>query len=128
MKLLANPFQILYVTEYIGSSEFPRLFSPILVPHIEALFQPGNVVLHGTQGTGKSMLLSLLDTSVRLEFAEQEIENPIPEPYRDFISSAINLSSSNATKFNERRFSPNSETDIGLSKAAFSDFLNYWIV
>jgi hypothetical protein len=128
MTELTNPFQILYVTEYIKSPEFPHLFSPVLVPQVTALFQPGNVVLHGTQGTGKSMLLSLLDSSVRLQFAQQKLPSPIPEQLRNFVGATVNLSSSNATKFNERSFSDDPDVDLGMCKAVFSDFLNYWVV
>lgn len=125
---LGNPFQALYVTEYIQSSEFPKLFSPVLVPHLQALFEPGNLVLRGTQGTGKSMLLSLLDSTVRAEYHLQKLPSPVPTRLQNFVCASINLSSSNATKLNERRFSESDREDESIARAVFADFINYWIV
>ena len=55
-----NPFFELYVGDRLSSSEFVNIFSPFLVEHAEALFLPGNVVVKGVQGSGKSMLLKLV--------------------------------------------------------------------
>jgi ABC-type lipoprotein export system ATPase subunit len=55
-----NPFNELYVTETVSSSAFVRIFSPFILKNASALFLPGNVVIKGMQGCGKSMLLSLL--------------------------------------------------------------------
>ena len=66
-----NPFHRLYLTaEGVGEVDIPSLFSPVLVPFVSPLFAPDNVVLRGMEGTGKSMLLSLLETKARLAFWE----------------------------------------------------------
>ena len=72
MSNLRNPFHTLYATEGINELDFPAIFSPTLIPLVLPLFQPGNVMLSGTQGTGKSMLLALLDTDIRLAFWKHE--------------------------------------------------------
>ena len=61
MTIAINPFHTLYLTEGVGEVHIPSVFSPVLVPHVAPLFLPGNVVLKGMPGTGKTMLLSLLD-------------------------------------------------------------------
>ena len=63
-----NPFNELYVTETIRSDQFVKIFSPVIVKNVEALFLPGNIVLQGVQGSGKSMLLALLKPEVRLAY------------------------------------------------------------
>ncbi|MGZ0174101.1 MAG: hypothetical protein ACKVHE_31715 [Planctomycetales bacterium] len=105
-----NPFHTLYLTEGVGTVDIPSLFSPVLVPHVAPLFLPGNVVLKGMQGTGKSMLLSLLDTRVRLQFWQQSEaaqpgellkSDPLPVDQRRFVGAGINLSKSNAFKLRQ---------------------------
>ena len=96
-----NPFTTLYVTERMDKGEFPALFSPVLVPQALSLFQDGNVVVHGTQGTGKSMLLALLRTDIRLAFEEtKNIEFPVHDKKLcQFISAGINLATNQALRF-----------------------------
>jgi hypothetical protein len=106
MSVPRNPFHTLYLTEGVGAVDIPSLFSPVLVPHVQPLFLPGNVELRGMQGTGKSMLLSLLNTSVRLRFWNQQsrapgqppTDDPLSVENRRFIGAGINLSKSNAFK------------------------------
>src|SRR5882672_11412731 len=98
----SNPFHELFVTDSAAAEDFVRYFSPFLVPHMLELFQEGNVVLKGTQGCGKSMLLKLLAPETRVAYAERvdgsarEIERrrefPIPTDLCDFISAGVNLS------------------------------------
>jgi hypothetical protein len=97
VKTHRNPFTTLYVTERLDQADFPALFSPVLVPHITPLFEAGSVVVKGTQGTGKSMLLALLQTEVRLAYAESQAhEYPIDDPKLcQFICAGINLSTTN---------------------------------
>ncbi len=75
---------------------FPRCFSPLLVNTFPQLFAAGNAVLEGTPGCGKSMLLSLLRSDVRLAF-EQSTEK-YPEVPQQFINAGINLASNNALR------------------------------
>ena len=104
-----NPFHRLYLTEGVGDVDIPSLFSSVLVPYVSQLFLPGNVVLRGMEGTGKTMLLSLLDTNVRLAFwshpdepTEGELSkgDPLGPALRRYVGAGINLSSSKAFKLN----------------------------
>jgi hypothetical protein len=124
---LRNPFSTLYVTERVNELDFPRIFSPILLPLVLPLFQPGNVMLSGTQGTGKSMLLALLDTEIRLAFwRNTEFSLPLEPHSCRFVGANINLSTSLVLKFNERRFSESD--DVARSQAVFSDYFNTWVI
>ena len=91
------------------------------------LFQAGNVMLSGTQGTGKSMLLALLDTNVRLAFWEHDAhEFPVGSEFCKYVGASINLSNSLVLKFTERDFG--GEDSIARSQALFSDYLNTWVL
>ena len=126
-----NPFHTLYLTEGVGEIDIPSVFSPVLVPHVAPLFLPGNVVLKGMQGTGKTMLLSLLDTKVRLEFwanNDPQKSDPLVPVQRRFVGASINLSKSNAFKLNEIVVSKDRDENIRLSRAYFGDFVNCWVL
>jgi hypothetical protein len=133
-----NPFHELFVTDSAPADEFVRYFSPFLVPHLPELFQDGNVVLKGTQGCGKSMLLKLLTPEVRVAYAErneellkngqQGIEFPVPEAYRDFVGAGVNLSKSGVLDIAQLLPSGAKESDFQVFTALFSDFLNYWLL
>lgn len=127
MSGLRNPFHTLYVTERVNELDFPAIFSPTLIPLVLPLFQPGNVMLSGTQGTGKSMLLALLDTGIRLGFWRDK-KNPFPlEPELcRFVGANINLSTSLVLKFNERSFGD--DDNVARSQAVFSDYFNTWVI
>src|SRR5688500_14483501 len=86
-----NPFHELYVTESIGSDAFVRLYSDKLVNHTTALFKPGNVILKGLPGTGKSMMLNLLKPSIRLAYKKSGVSFPVPSRFSKFIGAGINL-------------------------------------
>ena len=136
MNHATNPFHTLYLTEGVEAVDMPALFSPILVPHVEQLFLPGNVELKGMQGTGKSMLLSLLDTSVRLQFwghqtrreGHPPTDDPVPPGRRGFIGTDINLSKSNAFQLRGIKLSKDPEENIQLACQCFADFVNCWLL
>lgn len=137
MATSVNPFHTLYLTEGVGAVDIPSFFSPVLVPHVEPLFRPGNVVLRGMQGTGKSMLLTLLDTSVRLQFWKQaqaaqsgEIPkcDPLPADQRRFVGAGINLSKSNAFKLRGIKLSNAPAENTRLACQCFADFVNCWVL
>ena len=123
-----NPFHELYVTETARPEEFVELFSPVLVPHALLLFQTGNVVLRGTQGSGKSMLLNLLRPEIRRAYNEAGQTFPVPPKLSQFISAGINLTKSGILDIGQRPITKNSEDDERLFPLFFADFLNYWIV
>lgn len=119
-----NPFFELYVGDRLSSSEFVDIFSPFLVSRAEALFAPGNVVVKGIQGSGKSMLLSLLKSDVRKGYAQAKTPFPVPPQLGNFIGAGINLAHSNAIDFGYRSIS----NDPNESALFFGDFVNYTIL
>src|ERR1700722_14741339 len=119
-----NPFFELYVGDRLSSREFVDIFSPFLVRHAEALFLPGNVVVKGVQGSGKSMLLSLLKPEVRIEYAHAGAEFPVRRQISKFIGAGINLAHSNAIDFGYRAIS----TDQNETALFFADFVNYTVL
>ena len=98
----SNPFFELYVGDRISAHEFVTVFSPLLVEHTEALFLPGNIVVTGIQGCGKSMLLSLLKPKVRMEFYTAREVFPVREDLRRFICGSVNLAHQNVIDFGYR--------------------------
>jgi hypothetical protein len=123
-----NPFHELYVTESIGPDSFVKLFSDVLVSHTEALFKPGNVVLKGLPGTGKSMMLSLLKPSIRLAYKRCGLDFPVPEKFNNFIGAGINLIRSSVSDFGQRPLSSGDSNDLNELAIYFGDFLNYWVI
>ena len=119
-----NPFHELYVGERISSREFVSIFSTVLVDQAAPLFQPGNVVLAGVQGSGKSMLFKLLLPEIRQEYAKAGHPFPVPARMRRFIGAGINLNQSQATQFGLRKEPENPN----LRALLFGDFLNYVVV
>lgn len=127
-----NPFVELYVTENISAERFVRVFSPVLVEESEthALFQPGNVMLIGLQGAGKTALLSLLKPEVQIAYARSRKEWPLPSHCSSYIAAGINLQKSSAMDFGQRALAEqrgNNQDDAVVS-LLFGDFLNYCIV
>lgn len=138
MSFVTNPFHTMYLTENVSDVDIPLMFSPVLVPYVTPLYLPGNVVLRGMQGTGKTMLLSLLDTNVRLAFWANEnrefrgsqftTTDPLPVSLRRFVGAGINLSKSNAFKLIEIVASSDSDENYRLTRAYFGDYLNCWVL
>lgn len=125
-----NPFNSLYRTESIAADAFVDLFSPVLLKEslVQRLFEPGNVILCGLQGSGKSALLNLLEPEVLIEFLRSDRKWPLPPHCSKFISASITLRSSGALLFGQRAIEDvpaENERVLGLY---FADFLNYWIV
>lgn len=117
-----NPFFQLYAGDRISAHDFVTIFSPFLVEHSGPLFYPGNVVVTGVQGSGKSMLLSLLKPTTRLAYDEANQHFPVPEDRRKFICSSINLAHSNAIDFGHRKDIDDDPQEIEF---LFGDFVNY---
>jgi hypothetical protein len=122
-----NPFNELYVTETVSSSAFVRIFSPFILKNAAALFLPGNVVVKGMQGCGKSMLLSLLKPEVRIAYAEAQEDFPLAGKYAKFFGAGINLTRSGAIDFGQRHIGGSGD-EMEILPIYFGDFLNYWIV
>lgn len=116
-----NPFYELYLADTMSATEFVTLFSPALIPHVQPLFLPGNVVVVGMQGSGKSMLLTLLRAETRLKYEQVGHEFPVPRERRRFISCAVNLAHSNATDFGYRDWLDDDPREVEM---LFGDFVN----
>lgn len=123
-----NPFHDLYLTEAIGSDRFVKLFSPKFVKHSIPLFQPGNVVLRGLQGSGKSMLLNLLKPDVRIAYHAAGQDFPVPLETGRFIGAGINLRKSGVIDFGhlvQPESTPKFVQELALH---YGDFVNYWVI
>lgn len=120
----ANPFFELYVGDRISSNEFVTIFSPMLVTHTEPLFMPGNIVVTGIQGCGKSMLLKLLKPQTRIEYERANQPFPVPSTLRKFVCGSVNLAHSSVIDFGYRDAI---DKDVQKTELLFADFLNYLI-
>jgi hypothetical protein len=123
-----NPFQELYVTDSPDARTFVELFSDLPVHHALALFRPGHVVLKGTQGSGKSMLLNLLRPQIRLAYHKTGAQLPIPKGSRNFVGAGINLTLSGILDIGQRPLTRNRDDDEAAFPLYFADFLNYFVV
>ena len=124
-----NPFTELYVTESIETETFAKLFSPVLARETQThpLFQAGNIVLTGLQGSGKTALLNLLRPEVMIAYRRLGAEWPLPEHLTKFVTARINLNSSRARDFGQRIL-PHVGDSVAVNALLFGDFLNYWII
>lgn len=122
-----NPFTDYYRAESVDGNSFVTLFTPVLIDRVSQLFRPGNVVLKGTPGIGKTMLLNLLKPEVRIAYAELGQEFPVPEDSKKFVSAGININTSGAWDFSQRT-DDKSENRTDKVPYYFSDFINYWLV
>ncbi len=128
MEKHTNPFHDLYLTEAIGPDLFVQLFSPIFMDQGTALYQPGNVVLKGLQGSGKTMLLNLLKPEVRMAYQRKKVDFPVPKIYRNYISAGINLRKSGIAEFAQLLLPDSSFQVLREHSLLFGDFVNYWVV
>lgn len=131
MNIQQNPFVDLYVTESISANTFVKVFSTALLDEADtlALYQPGNVLLMGLQGSGKTALLNLLKPEVLIAYRRAGAKWPLPERCAKFISAGINLSKSGAMDFGQRPIGGRGISEDDRRYAMyFADFLNYWIV
>ena len=128
MPLQANPFHQIYVSDSVNPEIFGKIFSPLLLSDTLALFQPGNVILEGVQGSGKSMLLSLLKPEIRIAYMNSGSVFPVPEQFSNFVSGGINLIRCSVLDFGQRSIQPGNEGDLEKIPLFFADFVNCWIV
>lgn len=133
---LPNPFTEAYVTHTVTEQMFARYFSPKLVASASQVFQTGNVIVRGTQGSGKSMLLRLLDPEIRIAYSdlannpkiEKQEPFPVPAGVRDFVSTRVDLNKSGLLDIiNTLPLEP-SGLEVRNIALAFGDFLNFWLI
>ncbi|MPM12851.1 hypothetical protein SDC9_59205 [bioreactor metagenome] len=124
MSRFDNPFHDLWVTENLDASAFVRMFSDVLIHDAEALFSTGNIVLKGRQGSGKSMLLTLLESATRIAYAKSNVNYPVPSKQCCFISAGIHLTQQSASLIASRanEYVPARRAQIVASN--FADYFN----
>ena len=130
MNITINPFQQLYFSDDTQTeNNFVELFSAeVLQTAIHPVFQGGNVVLSGTQGCGKTMILSLLRPETRIAYWNLKREFPVNEQMRNFISAGVNLTRSRITDIVQVTLHRGDETDDREMPYYFADFFNYLVV
>jgi hypothetical protein len=129
MPLRTNPFHQLYISENLSPEDYIKLFSPLVVTNADSalLFQPGNIILEGNQGSGKSMILSLFQPEIRIAYHKAGEKFPIPDEFNKFVSGGINLTLSGVIDFGQR-ISQKSNVNNDRLIRYFGDFINYWII
>ena len=132
---LSNPFTEAYVTHTVSDEHFVRFFSPVLVASAGAILQPGNVVIKGTQGSGKSMLLRLLDPEIRIAYFKVDPQGkstdtryPVPQELRYFISTRVDLNKCGLLAIVNTLPAQPTPDDLGDLAKSFADFFNYWLL
>lgn len=132
---LSNPFTEAYVSHTVSEHHFVQYFSPVLVVPSVAIFQAGNVVVRGTQGSGKSMLLRLLDPEIRIAYFEvdpgeksADTRYPVPPELRKFISSRVDLNKSGLLDIANTLPDKATSDDVSDLVKSFADFFNYWLL
>ena len=130
MNITINPFQQLYFSDDTQSeNNFVELFSTeVLQTAIHPVFQGGNVVLSGSQGCGKTMILSLLRPETRIAYSKLGKDFPVNKPMCNFISAGVNLTRSRITDIVQVTLNRGDETDEREMPYYFADFFNYLVV
>lgn len=131
----ANPFNEAYVTHTVTEECFVHYFSPVLVDQAAAIFQPGNVVVKGTQGSGKSMLLRLLDPRIRIAYHRVTSQNDspdfvfhVPVEHRKFIASRVDLNKSGLLDIVNTLPVKDGNNEVQNLTRSFGDFFNFWLI
>lgn len=128
MNRFDNPFHDLWVTEILAPNDFVKMFSPIIASDSEELFGTGNVVIKGRQGSGKSMLLSLLNTRTRVAYSRSGQKYPAPNNYKTFIAAGVHLIRDNARIVASRLSEQPIEKRQNWAATTFADYINYILV
>ncbi len=131
MNYSQNPFQELYVADTVSQEHFVRLFSGVpmkALTEFHQLFQAGNVVLLGSQGCGKTMLLTLFRPEIRKAYADLREPFPVPKEYSRFLSAGINLTKSGIAHLAGVTLGEGREYDLRELPYFFGDFFNHKLV
>lgn len=129
MNITINPFQQLYFSDDTQADNFVELFSAeVLQTAIHPVFQGGNVVLSGTQGCGKTMILSLLRPETRIAYWKLGKDFPVNKQMRNFISAGVNLTRSRISDIVQVTLHRGDDADEREMPFYFADFFNYLVV
>jgi len=130
MNITINPFQQLYFSDDTQSeNNYVELFSSeVLQTAIHPIFQGGNVVLSGTQGCGKTMILSLLRPETRIAYWKIGKDFPVNKQMRNFVSAGVNLTRSRIADIVQVTLHRGDEIDERELPFYFADFFNYLVV
>ncbi|MDX3984116.1 MAG: hypothetical protein QHC88_02575 [Achromobacter sp.] len=122
-----NPFHDLYLSEAISEEALVEIFSPKIVDLAGAVFESGNVIIRGLQGTGKTMLLNLLRPESRIAYKKANVKFPLSKEHSKFIGAGVNLRKCGAIEFAQHLHEDSEDREILELELLFADFLNYWI-
>lgn len=131
MNYSQNPFQELYVADTVSHEHFVQLFSRVpmeALTEFHQLFQKGNVALLGSQGCGKTMLLTLFRPEIRKAYADLNELFPVPPDYSRFLSAGINLTKSGIAHLAGVTLGEGREHDLRELPYFFGDFFNHKLV
>src|ERR1700720_3845155 len=131
MNYSQNPFQELYVADTVSHEHFVRLFSRVPMEGLtefHQLFQAGNVVLLGSQGCGKTMLLTLFRPEIRVAYKDYDEEFPVPLEHAQFLSAGINLTKSGIAHLAGVTLGKGPLHDLQELPYFFGDFFNHKVV
>jgi len=122
-----NPFSKLENAEIETDDRFVELFSDLAVKSCMELYKPGNVIISGIEGSGKSMLLNLLKPEIRIGYYLSGKKFPVS---RRFLGAGINFTRSGLLDIGARivsrlEFGEHRQKDAPYY---FGDFINYWVV
>ncbi len=130
---IRNPFRSALVTELLENVDLYRdIFSDnILVGQACSVFQPGNVVVTGPQGSGKSMILNLtrLKVLAHLSLNEETWPKILNQDVPPFLGISINLTRAAFYTFGKRSISKamNRAHDPLLDTEGAADFISQYL-
>ena len=129
-RLDENPFKDLYLTEAISDpGSYIDYFSPaIITGQTESLFSRGNVVLRGSNGVGKTMLLRLLQPDVQAAYLKHDSPLPKQVGNEKSLSIGVNLIHAGFNNLGQRQLCKDPEENVSRWALTVADLLNYYLV
>lgn len=130
MTIKQNPFHELYLGESVSPKNYVSLFSDKLIPLAGAIYRPGNLVVLGAQGSGKSMHLRLLNFDIRRAYSELGGTYPLADiGANNFVSCGVNIYKSAAIRFGQRLKGSEFNTEASVTlPLMFADYLNCYLI
>ena len=125
-----NPFHELYLSEAVDDPElYSRWFSPeIITGQTQKLFRKGNVVLRGSNGVGKTMLLRMFLPQVQAAYLKQEHELPVATANHQSLGIGINFIHAGFNSLGQRTLAGDPHGNATQWSLLVGDLLNYHLV